>query len=98
MGRVIVMAFVSLDGITEDPDGSEKTPHGGWMFRYGPEAVAGDKFGLGEILDTGVLLLRRRTWMVTKTEINPLIRLITRRKASTPRNKIELQRLTNIAP
>jgi dihydrofolate reductase len=62
MGRVIVMAFVSLDGITEDPDGSEKTPQGGWMFRYGPEAVAGDKFGLGEVLDTGVMLLGRRTW------------------------------------
>jgi dihydrofolate reductase len=62
MGRVIVMAFVSLDGIIEDPDGSEKTPQGGWMFRYGPGAVAGDKFGLGEVLDTGVMLLGRRTW------------------------------------
>jgi len=28
---------------------------GGWAFRYGQEAVAGDKFGLGEVLDTGVL-------------------------------------------
>ncbi|MEV6240926.1 dihydrofolate reductase family protein [Lentzea sp. NPDC051838] len=35
---------------------------GGWAFRHGPEAVAGDKFGLGPLLDTGVLLLGRTTW------------------------------------
>jgi dihydrofolate reductase len=32
------------------------------MFRYGPEAVVGDAFRLGEVLDTGVLLLGRHTW------------------------------------
>jgi dihydrofolate reductase len=62
MGRVIVIEFMSLDGIMEDPDGREGTPQGGWAFRYGPEAVAGDKFGLGELLDTGTMLLGRRTW------------------------------------
>jgi dihydrofolate reductase len=45
-----------------DPDGSDGSPQGGWAFRYGPEAVAGDKFGLGEVLDTGAMLLGRRTW------------------------------------
>jgi dihydrofolate reductase len=62
MNRVIVIEFVTLDGIVEDPDGSAGTPRGGWAFRYGPEAVAGDKFRLGTRLDTGALLLGRRTW------------------------------------
>ena len=62
MSRVIVIEFVSLDGVTQDPDGSEGTSQGGWAFRFGPEAVAGDKFNLGEALDTGTLLLGRRTW------------------------------------
>jgi dihydrofolate reductase len=44
----------------EDPDGSDGTPWGGWAFRYG--SVAGDKFALGEVLDTGVMLLGRMTW------------------------------------
>jgi dihydrofolate reductase len=64
MSRVIVIEFVSLDGVMRDPDGSEGSRQGGWAFRYGPEAVAGDKFSLGEILDTGTLLLGRRTWQL----------------------------------
>ena len=64
MGQVIVISFVTLDGVAEDPDGSGGTPYGGWAFRYGPEATAGDKFALGPILDTGVLLLGRRTWQL----------------------------------
>ena len=62
MGKVIVIAFVTLDGVVEDPDGSDGTPTGGWAFRFGPEAVAGDKFQLGPVLDTGVLVLGRSTW------------------------------------
>ena len=64
MSRVVVIEFVSLDGVMHDPDGSEGSRQGGWAFRYGPEAVAGDKFGLGEVLDTGVMLLGRRTWQL----------------------------------
>jgi dihydrofolate reductase len=64
MGHVIVIEFVSLDGVMQDPDGSEGSRQGGWAFRYGPEAVAGDKFGLGEVLDTGTMLLGRRTWQL----------------------------------
>jgi hypothetical protein len=52
MSRVIVVTFVSLDGVMGDPDGREGSAQGGWAFRYGPEAVAGDKFRLGEVLDT----------------------------------------------
>ncbi len=62
MTNLIVIEFVTLDGVVEDPDGSRATPGGGWAFRHGPEAVAGDKFQLGPLLDTGVLLLGRTTW------------------------------------
>ena len=57
---VIVIEFITLDGIVEDPDGRGGTPGGGWAFRQGP--VAGDKFQLGSVLDEGVLLLGRTTW------------------------------------
>jgi dihydrofolate reductase len=59
---VIVIEFITLDGIVSDPDGSDGTPAGGWAFRHGPEAVAGDKFQLGTTFDNGVMLLGRRTW------------------------------------
>jgi dihydrofolate reductase len=62
MSRLIVIEFVSLDGVMHDPDGRDGSPQGGWVFRYGPEAVAGDPFGLGQVLGTGALLLGRRTW------------------------------------
>jgi dihydrofolate reductase len=62
MNRVIVVEFMTLDGVIEDPDGSDGTTAGGWAFRFGREAVAGDKFELGARLDTGALLLGRRTW------------------------------------
>ncbi|MEU5263578.1 dihydrofolate reductase family protein [Amycolatopsis sp. NPDC021455] len=59
---VIVVEFVTLDGVVDDPDGSGGTPAGGWAFRHGPEAVAGDKFRLGSLLDTGTLVFGRTTW------------------------------------
>jgi dihydrofolate reductase len=59
---VIVISFVTLDGIVTDPAGSEGTAHGGWMFRFGREAIDGDKFEIGRILDGGVLLFGRGTW------------------------------------
>jgi dihydrofolate reductase len=62
MGRIIVVSFVSLDGVVTDPDGSAGTPAGGWAWRFGPELVGGDKFRLGPILDTGTIVLGRSTW------------------------------------
>ena len=59
---VIVIEFITIDGIVTDPDGSGGTPTGGWAFRHGPEAVTGDKFRIGSVLDEGVLLLGRKTW------------------------------------
>ena len=64
MNRIIVIEFITLDGVVEDPDGSAGSSGGGWAFRYGPEAVAGDKFKLGSRLDTGALLFGRGTWQL----------------------------------
>jgi dihydrofolate reductase len=62
MGRVMFIGFTTLDGVVQDPDGGDGSERGGWAFRYGPEAVAGDKFELGDIMQTGALLLGRVTW------------------------------------
>jgi len=62
MGKTIVIQYITIDGVVEDPDGSDGAPFGGWAMRYGPEGIAGDKFHLGEIMSTGVLLFGRRTW------------------------------------
>lgn len=61
---IIVIEFVTLDGFVSDPDGSLGTAGGGWAFRHGPEAVAGDKFRLGSTLDEGVMMLGRATWQL----------------------------------
>lgn len=61
-GKIIVIQFVTLDGVVEDPDGRSGTSFGGWAFRFGPEAIAGDKFALGPIMETGALLFGRHTW------------------------------------
>ncbi len=62
MPRIIVAQFITLDGVVEDPDGSDGTPFGGWALRHGRAAIAGDKFDYGPILGTGVFLFGRRTW------------------------------------
>ena len=62
MSQVIVVQFTTLDGVTQDPGGNEGTARGGWLFTFGPELIAGDKFGVGGVLDSGTLLLGRRTW------------------------------------
>lgn len=62
MGKIIVIQYVTLDGVVEDPDGRSGTDRGGWAFRFGREQLAGDKFALGPILQTGALLFGRRTW------------------------------------
>ena len=60
MGEVIVVQFITLDGVVSDPDGRGGTGYGGWAFRFGPGAVTDDKFRIRERTD--VQLYGRRTW------------------------------------
>jgi dihydrofolate reductase len=64
MSKIIVIQFITLDGVTQDPDGSDGFEHGGWAFRFGPQTVAGDKFKLDGLLKSGALVLGRRTWQL----------------------------------
>ena len=61
MSKLIVSEFVTLDGVMEDPGGSEGFDRGGWAFKFerGPE---GDKFKLDEALAADALLLGRKTY------------------------------------
>jgi dihydrofolate reductase len=61
MGRIIVTEFASLDGVIEDPGGSEDYKHGGWSFEIS-RGDEGDKFKLDEALDADALLLGRVTY------------------------------------
>jgi dihydrofolate reductase len=61
MGRIIVTEFVSLDGVMEDPGGSEEYRHGGWSFEI-PRGNEGDRFKLEETLASDALLLGRVTY------------------------------------
>src|SRR3954465_8819734 len=61
MGRVVVTEFVSLDGVVEDPGGSEDFKYGGWSFEF-KGGEEGDKFKLDEALEAEALLLGRVTY------------------------------------
>ena len=47
MGRIVVTEFISLDGVIEDPGGSEDYKYGGWSFEIN-RGDEGDKFKLDE--------------------------------------------------
>ncbi len=61
MGRIVVTEFVSLDGVMEDPGGSENFKHGGWSFEIS-RGDEGDKFKLDEAFSSEALLLGRVTY------------------------------------
>jgi dihydrofolate reductase len=61
VGRIVVTEFVSLDGVMEDPGGSEGTKHGGWSFEIS-RGEEGDKFKLDETMASDALLLGRVTY------------------------------------
>jgi dihydrofolate reductase len=61
MGRIIVTEFVSLDGVMEDPGGSEDFKYGGWSFEFS-RGEEGDKFKLDETFDSTAQLLGRATY------------------------------------
>jgi dihydrofolate reductase len=61
MGKLVVTEFVSLDGVMEDPVGSEGTAHGGWTndVSRGDE---GGRFKVDETFASEALLLGRVTY------------------------------------
>lgn len=61
VSNIVVSQFVTLDGVFEDPGGSEKLERGGWALQFdrGPE---GDKFELDEVMESDALLLGRVTY------------------------------------
>jgi dihydrofolate reductase len=61
MGRIVVTEFVSLDGVIEDPGGSEDFEHGGWSFQFS-RGDEGDQFKLDETMGSDALLLGRVTY------------------------------------
>src|ERR687891_2871606 len=61
MARIVVTEFVSLDGVMEDPGGSEDFKHGGWSFEFN-RGEEGDKFKLDETMEAEALLLGRVTY------------------------------------
>ena len=61
MGDVVVTEFISLDGVIEDPGGAEKTPAGGWAFRF-DRGQEGDRFKYEELMAADAQLLGRVTY------------------------------------
>ena len=61
MGKIVVTEFVSLDGVIEDPGGSEDFEHGGWSFEFA-RGEEGDRFKLDETMGSAALLLGRVTY------------------------------------
>ncbi|MEY2474716.1 MAG: hypothetical protein QOG87_31 [Actinomycetota bacterium] len=66
--RIIVIDFMSLDGVVQAPGGAEEDTdggfqHGGWSGPYFDEEVMGA--AIGNVMDeTEALLFGRRTWRV----------------------------------
>jgi dihydrofolate reductase len=61
MGKVVVSQFVTVDGVVEDPGGSEKMDRGGWAFEFN-RGDDGDRFKLDEVMAAEALLLGRVTY------------------------------------
>jgi dihydrofolate reductase len=59
--HITITEFVTLDGVMEDPGGSEGTPFGGWAFRF-ERGEAGNRFKLDELVAADAQLLGRRTY------------------------------------
>jgi len=61
VGRIVVSEFISVDGVMEDPGGSEHTKHGGWVFQFN-RGEDGDRFKFDEVVSAQGLLLGRKTY------------------------------------
>jgi dihydrofolate reductase len=61
MSKIVVSQFITLDGVVEDPGGSEGFERGGWAFQF-DRGAEGDKFKLDELMASDALLLGRVTF------------------------------------
>jgi dihydrofolate reductase len=61
MGKIVVSEFVTLDGVMEDPGGSEAFEHGGWAFEF-ERGADGDQYKVEELFASDALLLGRVTY------------------------------------
>ena len=61
MGKLVVTEFVSVDGVFEDPGGSENYEHGAWTFEY-DRGDEGNRFKLDELMEAEVQLFGRVTF------------------------------------
>jgi dihydrofolate reductase len=61
MGKIVVTEFISLDGVIEDPGGSEDYKYGGWSFEIS-RGDEGDQFKVDETVNSAALLLGRKTY------------------------------------
>ncbi|MGH2938500.1 MAG: dihydrofolate reductase family protein [Solirubrobacterales bacterium] len=61
MGKIVATEFISLDGVIEDPGGSEDFVHGAWTFEF-DRGDEGNKFKLDELEEAEAQLLGRVTY------------------------------------
>jgi dihydrofolate reductase len=62
MGKIVITANVTLDGVIQDPDGQEGFELGGWFNRFvGNDRAAWAKLETDEALRADALLLGRRS-------------------------------------
>ena len=61
MAKLVVSEFVSVDGVMEDPGGSEGWARGGWVFQFN-RGDEGDRFKHEELMSADALLLGRKTY------------------------------------
>jgi dihydrofolate reductase len=61
VGQIVVSQFVTVDGVMEDPGGSEGMERGGWALQF-DRGEDGDKFKLDEVMGSDALLLGRVTY------------------------------------
>jgi dihydrofolate reductase len=59
VGRIVVTEFISVDGVIEDPGGSEGFEHGGWALDLGDD---GGQFKFQETMGSEAMLLGRKTY------------------------------------
>jgi len=69
MARIVVSQFITLDGVVEDPGGSESFVHGGWNF----ESLNDEYFNYkhAELFSCSALLLGRITFAALKSAWPP---------------------------